>query len=811
VATRLDALTVGVKYTSTVGAFYISREKNRSNEMAKLKDKIVFEKKILKTAGGLEIRQSTIQADISYREQLLDALNHREGAYFCSSFEFPGRYNRWDIGFSDPALVIETKGKSFFIYAKTGFGENVLYHLSKYLRANSEIKLTRDTEDEVFGDVSENTKLFFEADRSKKNSIFTFLRSVLKFFKADSNNFFGLYGGFGYDLLFQFEDIEMCLDRDFVDRDMKLYLPEKVFIIDHMRNETYFEQFEIPGIKTKGPKSVTHEVNALAMNTSALDKTDEIKEETNKIVVIDEATSKMVGKSRTETAVDYQELVNRAIPHFVNGDFFEVVPSHVIKKEVTAKPSDIFKKLLSINPSPYGFFINFGNEHLVGASPEMYVRIEGNRVETCPISGTIERGKDSLEEHENIKKLLNSDKDESELTMCTDVDRNDKSRICVPGSVKVIGRRQLELYSHLIHTVDHVEGTIAEEFDALDAFISHMWAVTVTGAPKKAAIQWIENNEGSSRRWYGGAVGVLSFNGNVNTGLTLRTMSIRNGFASIRVGATVLYGSDAALEEKETYTKAAALIKVIDSVELAKKLELSKRQENMDSNNSQDKIDREKIEAAKKIEQEKAKERDFSEIKIMICDHEDSFVHTLGSYFRQFGTKVDIVRHGFAIEQLKKEAYDLLILSPGPGRPIDFRTNLIIKEAIDMKLPIFGVCLGLQALVEYFDGELGILAEPCHGKRSEIRIEKESRLFDGISEINVKVGRYHSIFGKKISEELSVTASTEERIAMAIEHKTLPISAVQFHPESIMTKGGALGERIIENVLRGVRYEKIRR
>lgn len=118
----------------------------------------------------------------------------------------------------------------------------------------------------------------------------------------------------------------------------------------------------------------------------------------------------------------------------------------------------------------------------------MFVRVErtakGLRIETCPISGTIERGNDPLEDAIQIKKLLVNPKEESELTMCTDVDRNDKSRICIPGSVKVLGRRQIEIYSRLIHTVDHVEGILRNGYDALDAFLCHTWAVTVTGAPK---------------------------------------------------------------------------------------------------------------------------------------------------------------------------------------------------------------------------------------------------------------------------------------------------------------------------------------
>ena len=147
--------------------------------------------------------------------------------------------------------------------------------------------------------------------------------------------------------------------------------------------------------------------------------------------------------------------------------------------------------------------------------------------------------------------------------MCTDVDRNDKSRICVPGSIKVIGRRQIEMYSRVIHTVDHVEGMLRPGFDALDAFLTHMWAVTVTGAPKNWAMQFIEDHEDAPRRWYGGAVGMIGFDGGMNTGLTLRTAHISGGIAAVRAGATLLYDSDPAAEERETQLKARALLETL--------------------------------------------------------------------------------------------------------------------------------------------------------------------------------------------------------------------------------------------------------
>ena len=191
------------------------------------------------------------------------------------------------------------------------------------------------------------------------------------------------------------------------------------------------------------------------------------------------------------------------------------------------------------------------------------MRVVGRRIETCPISGTIKRGEDAIADSEQIIKLLNSKKDESELTMCSDVDRNDKSRVCEPGSVRVIGRRQIEMYSRLIHTVDHIEGGLREDMDAFDGFLSHAWAVTVTGAPKLWAMRFIEENERSPRAWYGGAIGMVNFNGDMNTGLTLRTIRIKDGIAQVRAGATLLYDSVPEEEEAETELKASAMIAAV--------------------------------------------------------------------------------------------------------------------------------------------------------------------------------------------------------------------------------------------------------
>jgi anthranilate synthase len=401
----------------------------------------------------------------------------------------------------------------------------------------------------------------------------------------------------------------------------------------------------------------------------------------------------------------------------------------------------------------------------------MYVRVEGKRVETCPISGTIQRGRDPLGDAAQILELLNSGKDASELTMCTDVDRNDKSRICEPGSVRVLGRRQIEMYSRLIHTVDHVEGYLRDGFDALDAFLAHTWAVTVTGAPKVWAMQFIEEHEKSPRAWYGGAIGTIHFDGTLNTGLTLRTIRIKEGVAQVRAGATLLYDSDPDEEERETRLKASAFIDAI------------RRPRGV-------------------VEQHTAT-TDLPGLgkRILLVDHQDSFVHTIANYLRQTGAEVVTLRAGFDHSELDAIAPDLVVLSPGPGRPSDFDVGGTLAASVERQLPVFGVCLGLQGMVEHFGGELGVLPYPMHGKGSEVFV-RDSQLFDTMP-ATFQAGRYHSLFAirDKLPPVLRVTAETADGVIMAVEHVDLPLAAVQFHPESILTLQDDHGLQLIRNVV----------
>ncbi len=372
------------------------------------------------------------------------------------------------------------------------------------------------------------------------------------------------------------------------------------------------------------------------------------------------------------------------------------------------------------SPSPYEFLLQFGDEQLVGASPEMFVRVEGARVETCPISGTAQRTGDPLRDADNIRELLVSTKEESELTMCTDVDRNDKSRVCEPGTVKVIGRRLIECYAGVFHTVDHVEGILKEGFDALDAFLSHMWAVTVIGAPKKAAAQTIEALEKDARGWYGGAVGMISLNGDINTGILIRTTYLRDGMARYPVGATLLYDSVPAMEERETRLKATGFFRTLGAAR-----------------------SRGAPQATADAPNRPARER-----KLLLVDNDDCFIHTLANYARQTGAEVVTYRAGFPPELIAQVAPDLILISPGPGRPADFGVPDLVKtrgaagRSGVRRVP--GIA-GHRGGVRRRTGRAGLPDARQALARCGIAA---SGVFEGLPE-EFQVGRYHSLFARR--------------------------------------------------------------
>jgi anthranilate synthase len=701
-----------------------------------------------RTHRGLEVARAVEQfsGGADRLDDLIDLLDRRRGVVLSSGTTVPGRYESFDLGFSDPPLRLETAGTGFSLQALNPRGEVLIAFLGDALSEPCAVIAERSAT-RLAGHIVRGAAPVEEDQRTRRASAMSLVRDLVAAFGAQDDPLLGLFGAFAYDLVFQIEDLVRKRARESDQRDIVLYVPDRLLAYDRAtgRGVVLSYDFAWKGKSTAGLPRETAE----------------------------SAYAKTPRQGYSDHAPgEYQATVETARAAFARGDLFEAVPGQLFAEPCERSPAEVFQRLCRINPSPYGALMNLGDgEFLVSASPEMFVRCDGRRVETCPISGTIARGVDAIGDAEQIRQLLNSEKDEFELNMCTDVDRNDKARVCMPGSIKVLARRQIETYSKLFHTVDHVEGMLRPGFDSLDAFLTHAWAVTVTGAPKLWAMQFVEDHERSSRRWYAGAIGAVNFDGSINTGLTIRTIRMKDGLAEVRVGATCLFDSDAAAEDRECQVKAAALFQALRG-DPPKRLSAV------------------------------APDATGSGKRVLLIDHDDSFVHMLADYFRQVGAAVTVVRYVHAQHMLNTQSYDLLVLSPGPGRPEDFGMARTIDTALDRKLPIFGVCLGLQAIGEYFGGQLGQLGQPAHGRPSRVQV-RGGRLMRNLPN-EIVIGRYHSLYVERdgIPEVLTVTASTEDGIAMAIEHKTLPVGGVQFHPESLMSLGGEVGLRIVENAFR---------
>ena len=702
---------------------------------------------IYTTASGITVTRTA--SGIAFEKglkHLLHKLDRYRGIYLSSGYEYPERYSRWDVASICPPLEIVAAGREIEFRPLNKRGEilnRILHPLFEHHPHWEEFGF-RDTS--LHGRLKPLPTLFPEEERSKQPSAFSILRTLIDEFRSKEDGRLALLGAFGYDLLFQFDPINLKLPRQ-GHKDLHLFLCDDIYYMDRKKEriERYRYDFARGDVSTAG-----------------LDRSGAPIKRARK-----QPAGEIVSDHKPEEYMAGVEAVREGMRQ---GEYYEVVLRQTFQANFSESPSELFERIQHASPSPYEFFLQLGDEALVGASPEMFVRVEGNRVETCPIAGTARRTGDPLRDADSIRELLNSTKEESELTMCSDVDRNDKSRVSIPGSVKVIGRRLIESYAGVFHTVDHVEGILQPGFDSLDAFLTHMWAVTVIGAPKKAAAQAIENLERDARGWYGGAVGMLSMSGDINTGILIRTVHLRDGIARYGVGATLLYDSIPEMEEQETRLKATGFFRCL------------------------------RLPAAN-VASDAAPAGVGRGIKLLLVDNDDCFIHTLSNYARQSGAEVVTYRAGVPQELILKIAPHLILISPGPGRPSDFGVQELVKFAAKSGIPLFGVCLGLQGIVEAFGGQLGVLDYPMHGKPSVV-IHQGQGVFEGLPE-RFKVGRYHSLFARKETFPacLEVTAESEDGVIMGIRHRELPIQAVQFHPESILTLDGNCGLRLMENVI----------
>ncbi len=415
------------------------------------------------------------------------------------------------------------------------------------------IAISRDREMEIWKG-SEKTKL-----KDVRNPLHV-LRDLSTQFRPVKNKELapfqgGLVGYFNYDLVRKWEQrIEISPE----DRDMPEAIftaSQRIIIFDHLTHR----------IRVVAFAHLSEEKDLKKAYTEASEEVEEtIRELQRPLSTVSTGAPFSVADLKSNfQKEEFEESVRKAKNYIINGDIIQVVISQRFSGEVSGDDFTLYRNLRSINPSPYMFYLNFGEKKLIGASPEILVRLTDGKIELRPIAGTRPRGATSEEDQELEKDLMADPKERAEHIMLVDLGRNDVGKVAEPGSVTVPRLMEVERYSHVMHIVSRVEGILRKDMDSFDLFMSSFPAGTVSGAPKIRAMEIISKLEPSSRGPYAGAVGYFGFSGSMDFCITIRTITIIKNRLSFQVGAGIVADSIPEREFEETLNKAGAMLNAI--------------------------------------------------------------------------------------------------------------------------------------------------------------------------------------------------------------------------------------------------------
>ena len=488
--------------------------------------------------------------------------------------------------------------------------------------------------------------------------------------------------------------------------------------------------------------------------------------------------------------------------NLLNGDVFEIVLSRRMGFLASENPLPALIHALHTFNAPYQFFVPFLDRSLVGATPELLVEVTGRQVRTRPISGSVRRRRmgEGLQltdaDRVALSELLASEKEKSELDMLIDLSRHDLHRVC--RHVQVSAYREALVMDSIIHTQATVTGELLDDFSAIDAFFSCLNAGTLVGAPKRKAMEIISQLEEQPRGFYGGNLLHIVPNQGLRSLILIRTIEVQENKVYMQAGATVLLGADPRYEYWECGSKIRPWLQAVGHEHLCGDQQVPPAvvQAPIPAG-TEDLLLKTCYPVAVPVV------KNHAPVRLLLLDNEDSFTFNLEALFRSLGTLVDVVRNRMPIPDLS--CYQGVVLSPGPSAPKDAGFLLDYVKLCAGKIPLFGVCLGFQAMVEALGGTLGRMAQPLHGKcRQVLRTQHPDRYLKGCPDPFV-AARYHSLYAESIPALLRVTAVDDQGIPMAIEATSVdwpPFLGVQFHPESFLT--GPVGRVIADNWLKDV-------
>jgi anthranilate synthase component I len=365
----------------------------------------------------------------------------------------------------------------------------------------------------------------------------------------------GAVGFFGYDLVRTVEPLGEPNPDPVGLPDMALMITDVLVAFDHQRHEV-----------TLIANAFVEEGRIEEAYARAVETIGEVRERLRDPVpaVAAGANPGDVAFESNMTRNRFEATVSRIIEYVRAGDAFQVVPSQRFTAPTPVEAFSIYRGLRTVNPSPYMYFLDFGDFEIAGASPEPLVKVTGRRVETRPIAGTYPRGGDEEEDRRQAERLLQDPKERAEHVMLVDLGRNDLGRVCEYGTVNVDELMVVETYSHVLHIVSQVSGTLREGVGPMDVLRSVLPAGTLSGAPKVRAMQIIDELEPQKRGSYGGAIGYLSYTGDLDTAIHIRTVVVKDGLVHVQAGGGTVADAQPAYEYNESVNKAKAVFRAVE-------------------------------------------------------------------------------------------------------------------------------------------------------------------------------------------------------------------------------------------------------
>jgi anthranilate synthase component I len=368
----------------------------------------------------------------------------------------------------------------------------------------------------------------------------------------------GAVGFFGYDLVRTVEALGEPNPDPIGLPDMALMVSDLLLVFDHMRHELTLMAYAF--LEEEG------EVDAAYANASAtiLEARERLRGPVPRHTQSRTGSPESPHFTSNISRERFEANVRRIIEYIHAGDAFQVVPSQRFSAESPVEAFSIYRGLRTVNPSPYMYFLDFGDFQVAGASPEPLVKVTGRHVETRPIAGTYPRGASEEEDRRRAAELLRDRKERAEHVMLVDLGRNDLGRVCEYGSVRVDELMVVEAYSHVLHIVSQVSGQLRGEVTAMDALRAVLPAGTLSGAPKVRAMQIIDELELHKRGSYGGAIGYLGFTGDLDTAIHIRTVVVKDGLVHVQAGGGTVADAKPDYEYEESLQKAKAVFRAVE-------------------------------------------------------------------------------------------------------------------------------------------------------------------------------------------------------------------------------------------------------